>query len=131
MSGKIPKMCIRDRFQSKALKDYASKKRSKLYSWWIETPVADRYYDFVHKFITNPIYQIRRLYQWYWAVFHFDYDFDFHGMFRIIEYKLKRIEHCLYNGHAIQDPKDLKAIKLAIKLAGRLKDCLLYTSRCV
>lgn len=109
-------------FQSKALKESYGKTRSKLYMWWLDTTVSDYYYRFTHKFITNPIFQVKRLVQWYWNVFYNDYDFDGHSLFQIIEYKLIRVQKCLVEGHAIQDPKDLKAIKLAIKLAGRLKD---------
>ncbi len=108
-------------FQSKALKN-KHKERSKLYLWWIDTWLADKYYNYSWRFFENPLFQIKRLFQWYWNVFQFDHDFDGHGLFAIIEYKLKRVEKCLINGHAIQEPKDLKAIKLAIKLAGRLKD---------
>jgi hypothetical protein len=110
-------------FQSKALKDPThSKPSSKLYLWWIQTPVADWYYDLTWKYFGNPIFQAKRLYQWYVNVFHNDFDFDGHSMFAIIEYKLKRIKVCLDNGHSIHDPKDLKALDLAIKLSGRLKD---------
>lgn len=109
--------------KSKAIKDPEDyKPPSKLWFWWVETPVADWYYDFVHKYIKNPIFQVKRLYQWYMNVFRYDYDFDGHCLFAIIEYKLKRLEKCLINGHAVQEPKDMKAIKLAIKLSGRLKD---------
>jgi len=109
-------------FQSKALKESYGKTRSKLYMWWLDTTVSDYYYRFTYKFITNPIFQVKRLYQWYVNVFHNDYDFDGHSLYAIIEFKLKRVEQALYNGHAIQEDKDLKAIKLAIKLAGRLKN---------
>ena len=110
-------------FSSKPLKDFPEEKRSnKLYLWWIQTPVADKYYEFVHKFITNPIYQVKRLCQWYWNVFRFDYDFDGHCLFAIIEYKLKRLEKVLENGHAVQTDQGMHALKLAIKLAGRLKE---------
>lgn len=110
-------------FQSKALKeDSEYKEPSKLYLWWIETTVSEYYYRFVHKFITDPIYQVKRLVQWYWNVFRFDYDFDGHCLYAIIEYKLKRVDHSLYSGNSVHEDKDLKALKLAIKLAGRLKD---------
>jgi hypothetical protein len=112
--------------RSKSLKESEKKKSwyhdSKFYGWWIETDLSDWVHDFNWKFIRNPIYQIKRLYQWYVNVFRFDYDFDGHCLFAIIEYKLKRIEKVLLNGHAIQEPQDMKALKLAIKLAGRLKD---------
>jgi hypothetical protein len=109
-------------FDSKALKDFPEKKSSKLYLWWIDSAIGEWYYEFTHKYVTNPIFQIKRLYQWYKNVFRNDYDFDFHCMFAIIEYKLKRIQKCLENGHAIQEDQDMHALALAIKLAGRLKD---------
>lgn len=109
-------------FQSKAIKDFSDEKRSKLYSWWVETTISEYYYSFVHKFIENPIFQVKRLYQWYVNVFRYDYDFDGHCLFAIIEYKLKRLEKVLINGHAVQEPKDMKALRLAIKLAARLKE---------
>lgn len=107
-------------FQSKALKNFSDKKRSKLSNWWRESSLSDYYYDFIHKYIDNPIFQVKRLYQWYMNVFR--YDFDGHCLYAIIEYKLKRVEKSLHKGHAIQEPKDMKALKLAVKLAGRLKD---------
>jgi len=59
---------------------------------------------------------------WFWYVFRNDYDFDANSIFAILEYKLKRVENCLLNGSAIQEDKDMKALRLAIKLAGRLKE---------
>lgn len=109
-------------FDSKALKDLSANKKSKLYDWWIDTDISRRYYNFIYKFIENPFFQVKRLIEWYLNVFKNDYDFDGHCLFAIIEYKLKRLEKCLINGHAFQEDKDMKAIKLAIKLAGRLKD---------
>ncbi len=107
-------------FRSKTLKD--SPARSKLYMWWIDTEISYYYYSFVHKFIQNPIFQIKKTYDWYMNALRFDYDFDSHGLFGIIEYKLKRLEKQLVHGNAWQDPKDLKALKLAIKLADRLRE---------
>ena len=109
-------------FRSKALKDFSNDKRSKLYLWWIQTPVADKYYEFTWKFFSQPISRIKKLYGWYKNVFHNDFDFDGHCLFAIIEYKLKRVQKCLEKGHAIQEDQDMKALQLAIKLAGRLKD---------
>jgi hypothetical protein len=107
--------------QSKALKDFESNP-SKLYLWWIETQLADWYYDYSWKFFGKPLSHIKKLWGWYWNVFKDDFDFDGHSLYAIIEYKLKRLEKVLLKGHAIQEPKDMKALKLAIKLAGRLKD---------
>ena len=63
-------------FQSKAIKGFEEEKRSKfgelkhrVYLWWIETTVADYYYKALHTFIENPIYQTKRLCQWYLNVF--------------------------------------------------------------
>lgn len=109
-------------FNSKALKEFRNKKRSKLYEWWIESKLVDWYYHYSWKFFGNPWFQIKRLIQWYWNVFRFDYDFDGHCLFAIIEYKLKRIQKALEHGHAIQEDRDMKALNMAIELAGRLKD---------
>ena len=110
--------------QSKNLKEEhsESKRPSKLYIWWIDTWVADQYYHYSWKFFGNLLFQLKRMIQWYWNVFRFDYDFDGHCLYAIIEYKLKRILPVLLNGHSIQEEQDIKALKLAIKLAGRLKE---------
>ena len=47
-------------FQSKALKENYGKTRSKLYMWWLDTTISDYYYSFIYKFITNPIFQVKR-----------------------------------------------------------------------
>lgn len=108
-------------YDSKPLKSFPRKERSRLYLWWIQSPVGDLYYDLVHRFIENPIFQVKRLLQWYWNVFRHDYDFDGHSLYAIIEYKLKRLEKCLLNGYAVQEDSHMHALRLAIKLAGRLK----------
>jgi hypothetical protein len=109
-------------FQSKLLKEFSNKSRSKLYLWWIQTPLCDWYSDTCWKFFGQPISRIKKLYGWYVNVFKHDFDFDGHSLFAIIEYKLKRVQKSLNNGHATQETMDLKALKLAIKLAGRLKE---------
>lgn len=107
-------------FRSKAVKNLDKYDRSKLYLWWIETPMCDWWHAFVW-FFKKPYLQIKKLIGWQINVFHNDYDYDGHSMFAIIEYKLKRTLPFMQNGHLIQESKDLKALKLAIKLAGRLK----------
>lgn len=109
-------------FNSKALKNFPNKKRSKFYLWWIENPVVDWFYKLRWKLFDKPLQRIKKIYGWNKNVFWQDYDFDAHGLFAIIEYKLKRVEKCLINGHVIQEDQELHAIRLAIKLAGRLKD---------
>jgi hypothetical protein len=109
--------------QSQALKDFPEEKESsKLYLWWIGTRFSRHYYHFTWKFFGNPYFQVKRLVEWYLNVFRYDFDFDGHSLFAIIEFKLKRVKKVLENGHAYQEPKDMKALSLAIKLAGRLKD---------
>lgn len=108
-------------FQSKPIK-LPYKKRSKLYLWWLESTISDWYYAFTWKLFGKPWQDIKKMYDWYVNVFNNDFDFDGHSLFAIIEYKLKRLEKCLINGHAHQDTKDMKALKLAIRLAGRLKE---------
>lgn len=109
-------------FQSKALKETPEKKHSKLYDWWLESRLVSWWYrvswDYFFKYISHA----KKMYGWYVNVFRFDYDFDFLSIFAIIEYKLKRTEKALFNGHAVHEDRDLKALTLAIKLAARLKD---------
>ncbi len=119
-------------FDSKVLKDFPEEKtpwyfNAKIHRWWLESRLVDWYHQFTWKFLGKPISQVKKLYGWYVNVFRNDFDFDGHSLFAIIEYKLKRVEKSLLKGLAIQDPKDLRALKLAIKLAGRLKDDNYYT----
>lgn len=105
---------------SKALKGF-SKKSSKIYLWWIDSRIGDAYYS-VGWFFKNPYLQIKKLIQWHRNVFHNDYDFDAHCLFGIISYKLRRVLKVLENGYALHDDRDMKALRLAIKLADRLQD---------
>ena len=107
-------------FQSKALKDFGDEKSSRLYLWWIETPMCNWWHSFTW-FFEKPYLQLKKLVGWQINVFRYDYDFDGYCLFAIIEYKLKRLQKCLFNGHAIQEDRNMKALRLAIKLAGRLK----------
>jgi hypothetical protein len=112
-------------FNSKALKPFKDKPNSfwnKVNLWWYNSWLGKNFYDYKWKLIEAPIYHVKRLIEWQWNVFRFDYDFAGHCLFAIIEYKLKRLEKVLINGHAIQEDQDMKALKVAIKLAGRLKE---------
>lgn len=95
---------------------------SKLAMWWYDSSLGKFYRRWKWRLIEKPLQDLKKMWGWYWNVFKDDYDFDAHCLFAIIEYKLKRIQPVLENGHAIQEPKDMKALKIAIKLAGRLKD---------
>lgn len=94
---------------------------SQFESWWYQTKVAGYLESFLW-FFQKPYYQVKKLIEWQINVFRYDYDFDGQCLFSIMEYKLKRISKALANDVAWQDPKDMKALSLAIKLAGRLKD---------
>lgn len=108
--------------ESKLLKKLPHKERSTIYLWWIESKIGRFYYRMISKFIIVPIHHIKKTYSWYTNVFRHDYDFDGQCLFAIIEYKLKRLEKCLIDGYAFQSEKEMKALRIAIKISGRLKD---------
>lgn len=107
-------------FAIKAIK-FDDTEPSALRSWWIMSPLSEYYYNIID-FIQKPFITLKKLYDWQVNVFKNDFDFDGSSLFGIIEYKLKRLEKCLIDGCAVQDSKDLKALKLAIKLANRLNE---------
>lgn len=49
-----------------------------------------------------------------------NYDWDFHYVYELMYYKLKRLQKSLLNGHLHQDPKDLKALKELINIVFKL-----------
>lgn len=52
-----------------------------------------------------------------------NFDFDGHYLLDDMQFKLKRIQKCLENGHAIPNQhNELKALKICIKLGDKLKD---------
>lgn len=106
-------------FNSKALKE--PKEHSKLYSWWLMSPIGDFYYDWSWRLFGKPVFEIKRGFQWWYHALRKTWDFDFQSIFTIIEYFLIRLQKTLLNGHAYQEEKDLQALRIAIKLAGRLK----------
>lgn len=114
-------------FNSKAIKGSADWKvenktwKHSLLNWWHDCWLAEKLHELKYT-IKKPFSYFKKSWDWHWNVFRYDYDFDGHSMFAIIEYKLKRILPQLENGHAVQEDVDMKALKLAIKLAGRLKD---------
>lgn len=74
------------------------------------------------KFVKDKIHKFLKLIQWHLNVFCKDVDYDAHSLYSIIEYKLKRTHKALIEGVAIHDVRDMKALKLAIKISGRLKE---------
>jgi len=82
--------------------------------WWWDLPPIKAYHN-----LRVTISRLKRVYQWskfMWT----NWDFDALSIYPLLEYKLKRVQFCLLNGHAVQDPKDLKALRIALKLAKRL-----------
>jgi hypothetical protein len=84
--------------------------------WWDFAPV--RWYYDVGTFIRR----LKRAYKWTKNCIWTNWDFDAQTIFPLLEYKLKRIEFCLKNGHAVQEERDLKALRISIKLAKRVSD---------
>lgn len=68
-------------------------------------------------------YAFRRLkknYLFWKNVLRYDYNFDSHGLLKMINYKLETMYPVLENDYAIQENKDMKALRIAIKLSKRL-----------
>jgi hypothetical protein len=113
-------------FQSKMLKGSdkwgkeAVTRWERLRCWFWDTAFYKFYNDVSWKFFFKPIRDVKKMWQWYWNVFENDFDFDAAYIYKILAYKMRRVLKCLENGHAVQEPQDLKALKLAIKLADRL-----------
>jgi len=107
--------------RSKALKDWGTLKKGKLYSWWIETELASWWYNFSWNYFGKYRNALKKSYQWYRDVFlNKDFDFDATSLYTIMEYKLKRVLRALENGHAHHEEVELQALKLAIKLSCKL-----------
>ena len=103
---------------SKALKE--PKEDSRLYSWWLTSPIGDFYYHWSWKLVGKPAFEVKRTFQWWWHCLRKTWDFDFHSIFTVMEYFLIRLQRTLINGHAVQEDKDMQALRIAIKLCGRL-----------
>jgi hypothetical protein len=55
-------------------------------------------------------------------VLRYDYDFDFHCHFTALRYKLQTVHDCIKDDYAVQEDKDMQALRICIKLAKRLED---------
>ena len=108
---------------SKRLKDREKEKpETKLQELWNKIYVSD-WFGYIHKPYSEVCYFFKRLkknYLFYKNVLKFDYDFDSHGLLLMIHYKLKAMYPVLENGYAIQEDKDMQALRIAIKLSKRL-----------
>ncbi len=83
------------------------------------------WFDYIYKPYKEVRYIFRRLrknYLFWKNVLRYDYDFDFHGHFRMLHYKLKTVHDCIIDDYAWQSPKDMKAFRICIKLAKRLDE---------
>lgn len=75
----------------------------------------------VESFFSRTYERVSR--SWAYARFGYKhYDFDSAYLYDLMSFKLKRLEKCLLNGHAIQEDEDMKKLKEAIKLLDRLFD---------
>lgn len=105
--------------RTKALKPFDDKDNEpiwklKLKEWWYDLPPVKWYYSL---WVTYR--RLKRVYRWskfMWT----NWDFDALSIYPLLEYKLKRVQYCLEQGHAIQEDKDMKALRIVIKLANRL-----------
>lgn len=77
---------------------------------------------FVWPFTDNYKYYKRKAKIAYdYAKFGYDnYDWDFHCVYQLLEFKLKRLYNALENGVAYQDKEDMDALKEMIKITRRL-----------
>lgn len=50
------------------------------------------------------------------------YDWDYSYLFKLIEFKIKRIELEIINGHAIPDKQTLQSLRLCLKLLKRINN---------
>jgi hypothetical protein len=86
-------------------------KISYLFKKFLVWPFTDNYKYYKRKF------KIARDY----AVFGWDnYDWDFHCVYQLMEFKLKRLYRALENGVAYQEKEDMDALKEMIKIVRRL-----------
>jgi hypothetical protein len=88
----------------------------KLRLWWYDFPPV--------KFVHDVEVFFRRLKRAIkWAQFMWtNWDFDAMTIWPLLERKLQRVQICLENGHAIQEPQHMKALKVALKLLNRLSN---------
>lgn len=98
----------------------------KYLGWYLESALVDWYYDFKWKWFGKPLRDVGFAWDWYWNVLRYDYDFEAHCIFMFMKYKLERVQKVLtrYPGTANDrhGNKPLQALRLAIKLAGRISD---------
>lgn len=98
---------------------------TRLYNWYVDSwlwNVVSKMHDLRWKLYGKFLGDAKKTVQWYWNVFRFDYDFDAHSIYAIINYKLIRIKASLESGYSIQEDRDIHALDLAIKLSARLKN---------
>lgn len=66
------------------------------------------------------MWRIRLVWDWYWNVLRHDFDWDHSYIWRVLEYKLKRVLIALEEGHLYQDEQRIKGLKECIKILDRL-----------
>lgn len=89
------------------------------YPWYEK--VWDFFWSNEHFDISYFFHRLNKNYLFWKNVLRYDYNFDAHGAMRMIAYKLECTHKCLVNEKwTEQDPIDMKALRIAIKLAKRL-----------
>lgn len=84
--------------------------------WWLTFNV---YYTFTG-FVKNSYHKIKKSFvyaKYGWT----NYDFDYAYVWDIMYFKLKRLYKCLENDIAVQEEKDMKALKELTKIVFRLR----------
>lgn len=80
-----------------------------------------KYYRFMGQ-LARPWKYLVTLHKWEKVLRH-DYDFDAHGLYAIIEHKLKLVQQSLKRTNIIvKESEDMRALNLAIKLINRLSN---------
>ena len=108
-------------FRSKSLKpgiynfDEDASFKPKVKEWFFNLKLVKWYFE-VRYFLRR----LKRSYFWVKDCIWNNWDFDGLTIYPLLEYKLKRVQFCLKNGHAVQEEKDMKALRILIKLANRL-----------
>jgi len=81
------------------------------------------FYQEIHKPIGLFIHRLKKVWRWSREVlWDKHYEFYNHGLYILIRYHLERLQICLLKGYAVQEEKDLKALRISIKIARMLEE---------
>lgn len=66
--------------------------------------------------------RLHRAYKWVTECIWTNWDFDSHSIYSLLLYKLTQLQRELVNGYCVHNERDLKALRICIKLLKRLDD---------